>query len=109
MRQSPNIRQLSRNPETDWPSFISSPYVSDHTLKQTWSTHLLQRPPVREGERLAFPHPHSFKRAALLADRIYVPCWAKAWKLEKIPIEITFGDPALDEETFDKTCIMAER
>jgi hypothetical protein len=63
---------------------------------------------VGEGERLAFPHPHSFKRAALLVDRIYVPCWAAPSHLEQIPIDMTFGDPLLDQETFDKTWMLAE-
>ncbi len=99
----------TRNPESNdsWRAFIFSPYVPDafnRHLRQV----LVERPPVATNERLAFPHPDSVKRAALLVDRIYVPCWAGEDKLEDLPHELTFGDPHLDQQTAEQTWMAAE-
>jgi hypothetical protein len=90
-----------------WKAFIASPYVCDG-LRRNLQPYLLDRPAVASHERLAFPHPNSMKRAALLADRIYLPCWTPEYALEGIPPEVTFGDPALDHQTAEAAWMYVE-
>jgi hypothetical protein len=90
-----------------WKAFIASPYVCDG-LRRDMQPYLVNRPAVASHERLAFPHPDSLKRAALLADRIYVPCWTPEYALEGIPVDVTFGDPALDHVTAEAAWMYAE-
>jgi hypothetical protein len=91
-----------------WKLFIHSPYVANVTHHGRMSDLLLKRPAIMKDDRLAFPHPDSLKRAALLADRIYMPCFADANCLEDIPVELTFGDPRLDVEFYSSAWMYNE-
>jgi len=90
-------------------SIILSAYVPQHSSKLQEVR--VDRPSIRPNERLAVPHPSSVKRAALLVDRIYLPCWnpaGTAENFEDVPLELTFGDPKIDQQTYDQTWIYAE-
>lgn len=89
----------------DWTQFLCSPYVADYSVRS--HDFLVNRPPVTNGEKLAFPHPNSVKRSALLVDRIYLPCWAP-YTFTDMPYELTFGDPIVDEQTWEETWIYPE-
>lgn len=93
--------------DESWKSFIVSPYVCD-ALKREPQEYLAARPPIASTERLAFPHPNSLKRSALLVDRIYLPSWTPAWADNDIPLDLTFGDPSLDHETAEKSWMYVE-
>jgi hypothetical protein len=93
--------------DESWKSFIYSPFVCDG-LNRTNHPVLEQRPPIQRTERLAFPHPNSLKRSALLVDRIYLPCWANLDYVQDVPLELTFGDPSVDHETAEKSWMAAE-
>jgi len=86
-------------------NFIFWPYVSSNTNFHLVK-YLVDRPPLQHNERLAFPHPDSIKRATLLADRIYFPCYSS--NLDDIPIELTFGDSHIDLLTARETSTYAE-
>ena len=91
--------------DRSWEQFLCSPYVSDLATKS--HDFLANRPPVANNERLAFPHPNSVKRAALLVDRIYLPCFAP-YTFKDMPYELTFGDPVVDQRTWEATWILPE-
>src|SRR5262245_44813126 len=76
---------------TQWPRTEDRRFVS-----------MANRRPIERHERLAFPHPNSLKRAALLVDRIYIPCWSSIGTAD-VPLDLTFGDPGLDRGTYSYT------
>lgn len=79
-------------------SILWSPYVANILIGKTVESVHPGRPNVAAGERLAFPHPNSVKRAALIVDRIYMPSWADADLIGGLPLEITFGDSLVDQQ-----------
>jgi hypothetical protein len=100
--------------DDEWKWFISSPFIPNASslFDGKYSAgkpdkRLVSRRPLADGERLAFPHPNSLKRAALLVDRIYMPCFTASW-YESLPVELTFGDPDLDNRTAQSNWINNE-
>ncbi len=93
------------NVENNSLNFIFWPYVSSYTNFHPVK-HLVDRPPLLPNERLAFPHPDSIKRATLLADRIYFPCYSS--HLDDIPVDLTYGDRRIDQLTAKETSTYAE-
>jgi hypothetical protein len=98
---------VSDERDEGWKAFIASPYICD-AFKRHPQPYLVNRPAIASHERLAFPHPDSMKRAALLADRIYLPCWTPEYAREGVPTEVTFGDPALDHATAEAAWMYVE-
>lgn len=99
---------VSSEADDRWKSFIYSPYVANVTHDGRKSDLLVKRPAIRKDDRLAFPHPDSVRRAALLVDRIYMPCFADANGMGDIPVELTFGDPRLDMEFYSSAWMYNE-
>ena len=98
-----------RAQDEPWRSFICSSFVcTDSDRGRDILPLLAKRPPVGPNERLAFPHPNSLKRAALLVDRIYLPSWTSPDRLDEVPIELTFGDPLSDQQTVNESATYAE-
>ncbi len=88
-----------RTPD-EYLTVICSAYIPDILTRE--NPRFRDRPPIARSERLAFPHPNSLKRAALFADRVYMPVWAIGGQAYDIPPELTFGDPDLDRVTHDQ-------
>ena len=80
---------------------LFKPYICDALIRNPVAQ-LVNRPPLSSNERIAFPHPNSIKRATLLADRIYLPCWSS--QFYGIPIELTYGNLQIDQQTANGAC-----
>ena len=74
-------------------------FLDDARWESSPSPEMLRRKPLGRNEVFGFSHPDSYKRSALITDRIYLPYWVQDQLSSSVPLELTFGHHQIDEQT----------